>query len=94
MLILYQVLIRNLVSESLPNILGYATDSVTSYSSQRSGAISVNIDDTTHRASADNTSLLFVNAELSFNASWSNSIYKDNAHVVPNSIKCTFYIRY
>lgn len=30
---------------------------------------------------------------LTFDASRSNSIYKDNTHVIPNSIKCTFYIK-
>lgn len=97
MQVLYQVLIRGKVSQTLPNITGSLTGST-----QFKGSGTIQYDGVFASSTVVSQSYCGYSSDASghgyskinFNASKSSSVYKANANVIPNSIKCSFYIRY
>ena len=81
------------VDEALPNITGYASTE-TENNAKFSGALKQVVDkDGLWNSEPDNAAEKSEYNCIQFNASWSNEIYKDNAHVQQEAIQYPYFIQ-
>lgn len=83
---------RNQVSEQLPNITGNTYSVMAGGAFTNNGALYQVKEENGHTTTMTAVNLNWV--RIYMDASKSSTIYTNNAHVIPNSIKCSFYIRY